>query len=47
MHPEVYSHMERLFGKAYEIAGISELSATGKKPPGLESGAALEDLPRY
>ena len=41
MHPEVYSHMERLFGKAYEIAGISELSATGKKPPGLESGAAL------
>jgi hypothetical protein len=41
MHPEVYQHMERLFGKAYEIAGISELSATGKKPPGLESGAAL------
>ena len=41
MHPEVYTHMERLFGKAYEIAGISELSATGKKPPGLESGAAL------
>jgi hypothetical protein len=41
MHPEVYSHMERLFQKAYEIAGISELSATGRKPPGLESGAAL------
>jgi len=41
MHPEVYQHMERLYQKAYEIAGISELSATGRKPPGLESGAAL------
>jgi len=41
MHPEVYSHMERLYQKAYEIAGVSELSATGKKPAGLESGAAL------
>ena len=41
MHPEVYQHMERLYQKAYEIAGVSELSATGKKPAGLESGAAL------
>ena len=41
MHPEVYSHMERLYQKAYEIAGVSELSATGKKPAGLESGVAL------
>lgn len=41
MHPEVYSHLDRLYQKAYEIAGVSELSATGKKPAGLESGAAL------
>ena len=41
MHPEVYSHLDRLYQRAYEIAGVSELSATGKKPPGLESGAAL------
>jgi len=41
MHPEVYSHLDRLFQRAYEIAGVSELSATGKKPAGLESGAAL------
>ena len=41
MHPEVYSHLDRLYQRAYEIAGISELSATGKKPAGLESGAAL------
>ena len=33
--------MERLYQKAYEIAGVSELSATGKKPAGLESGVAL------
>ena len=41
MHPEVYAHLDRLFQRAYEIAGVSELSATGKKPAGLESGAAL------
>ena len=41
MHPEVYAHLDRLYQRAYEIAGISELAATGKKPPGLESGAAL------
>jgi len=41
MHPEVYNHLDRLYQRAYEISGISELSATGKKPAGLESGAAL------
>ena len=41
MHPEVYAHMDRLYQRAYEIAGVSELSASGKKPAGLESGAAL------
>ena len=41
MSSEVYQHMERLYQKAYEIAGVSELSATGKKPAGLESGVAL------
>jgi hypothetical protein len=44
MHPEVYNHLDRLYQRAYEISGISELSATGKKPAGLESGAALQDL---
>lgn len=41
MHPEVYAHLDRLYQRAYEIAGVSELSASGKKPAGLESGAAL------
>ena len=41
VHPEVFAHLDRLYQRAYEISGISELSATGKKPAGLESGAAL------
>lgn len=39
--PEVYNHLWQLYGKAYEIAGISQLSATGQKPSGLDSGVAL------
>jgi len=41
MHPEVYAHLDRLYQLAYQQSGLSEMSATGKKPPGLESGAAL------
>jgi hypothetical protein len=38
--PEVYSHLWQLYAKAFEIAGISQLNATGQKPAGLNSGAA-------
>lgn len=38
--PDVYQHLERLYAKAYEISGISQLNATGQKPAGLNSGAA-------
>lgn len=38
---EMYSHLERLYQKAYEITGISQLSATAKKPAGLDSEPAL------
>jgi len=41
MSGEVYNHLDRLLQRAYEISGISELSATGKKPSGLDSGVAL------
>jgi hypothetical protein len=37
---EVYQHLERLYAKAFEISGISQLNATGQKPAGLNSGAA-------
>ena len=41
MHPEVYAHLDRLYQLAYQQSGLSEMSATGRKPAGLESGAAL------
>lgn len=39
--PEIYSHLDRLYQRAYEITGISQLSAQGQKPAGLNSGLAL------
>lgn len=39
--PELFNHLERLYAKAYEVLGISQLSANALKPSGLESGKAL------
>lgn len=36
--------LELYVNKAYEIAGISQLSAQSKKPSGLDSGRALETM---
>jgi hypothetical protein len=44
MPPEVYQHIQNLVNKAYEITGISMLSAQSKKPAGLDSGAALREF---
>jgi len=41
---ELYNHLERLYTKAYELIGISQLSATSKKPSGLDSGVALREF---
>jgi hypothetical protein len=41
VHPEMFQHLDRLYSRAYEIAGISQLSAHGEKPAGLESGRSL------
>lgn len=38
---EMYAHLERLIGYAYQISGISQLSATSQKPSGLNSGEAI------
>jgi hypothetical protein len=43
MPPEVYTHMENLYKKAFEIVGISMLSAASHKPAGLDSGVALRE----
>ena len=41
-HPEVFAHLDRLYSRAYEITGISQLSASSQKPAALDSGKALE-----
>jgi hypothetical protein len=41
VHPEVYQQLDRLYSRAYEIAGVSQLSASSQKPAGLNSGRAL------
>lgn len=38
---ELFSHLDRLYQRAYEIVGVSQLSAQQKKPSGLDSGKAL------
>jgi len=43
MSAEVYNHMENLYRKAFEITGISLMSATSRKPSGLDSGVALRE----
>lgn len=43
MSPEVFAHLDRLYSRAYEIAGVSQLSAASLKPAGLESGVALRE----
>ena len=44
MHPEVFEHLERLYNRAFEIVGVSQLSASSRKPEGLESGTALREF---
>lgn len=38
---EMYAHLERLIQYAYQISGISALSAASQKPAGLNSGEAI------
>ena len=40
---EIYAHLDRLYERAFEIAGVSRLSATSQKPAGLDSGVALRE----
>lgn len=39
--PEIYRHLESLYQRAFDMIGASQLSATSRKPSGLDSGAAL------
>ncbi len=42
--PELFDQLERLYQKAYEIIGVSQLSAQSQKPAGLDSGKALREF---
>lgn len=42
--PELFNHLDRLYQRAFEIAGISQLSAQSLKPSGLDSGKALREF---
>lgn len=40
-HPEMYQWIQWLIQNAYQMSGISSLSASGQKPQGLNSGEAI------
>lgn len=42
MSAEVYGYLENLYKKAFEIVGISQLSAMAQKPAGLNAGVAIQ-----
>lgn len=42
--PDLFAHLDRLYSRAYEISGISQLSAQSAKPAGLDSGKALREF---
>lgn len=42
-NPETYNHLWRLHDKSFEITGISQMSSSGKKPPGLDAAVALRE----
>jgi len=43
MTGEIYNHLKWLVQSAYDQIGISEMSATGNKPQGLDSGVAIRE----
>lgn len=43
MNAEAYQYLQSLYDKAYEISGISQMTATAQKPGGLDSGVALRE----
>lgn len=41
VQPEIYSHLENMIQKGYQLPGISQLAASSLKPMGIDSGKAL------
>lgn len=44
MNPEVYNHLKWLIQSGYEKTGISQMSATAKKPAGLDAAVAIREM---
>ena len=42
--PDLFNHLDRLYSRAFEVVGISQLSAQASKPQGLNSGKALREF---
>lgn len=41
---EIYSHLDSMIGKAYQLTGVSQMSASNLKQPGIDSGKALRTM---
>lgn len=41
---ELFAHLDRLYERAYEISGVSQLAAQSQKPGGLDSGKAIREF---
>jgi len=39
---DVYSHLDRLWNRAFEVIGVPQMTAAGQKPAGLNSGKAIQ-----
>lgn len=44
VHPEIFAHLDRLYQRAFDEVGISQLAAQSRKPVGLDSGKALREF---
>lgn len=44
MNAEAYNHLKWLIESAYQLIGVSELSAQSQKPPGLNASVALRTV---
>lgn len=43
MSADIYGYLENLVNKSYQMSGVSQLAAASQKPPGLDSGIALQE----
>lgn len=41
VQPEIYQHLQSMVGMGYQLPGVSQMSASGMKTPGVNSGRAM------